>query len=110
MWSPLLGVQKPCQLEQGKRFQEGPAAEPPAAAVAAQPAGASQVRSRSGHASWAAKPVGEMTAGWRLDRGVPPLWDVKVQGVPPLWEVKEKLKMGMKFGDALKAAKKEYRK
>ena len=59
------------------------------AAAAAEHAGASLVRSRSGLASWAAKPVGEMTAGWRQDQVVPPPWEVKVQGVPPLWEVKE---------------------
>ena len=89
MWSPLLGVQKPCQLDQGKRFQEGPAPGPPAAA--AEHAGASLVRSRSGLASWADQPVGESAAGWRQDQDVdvPPLWEVKVQGVPPLWEVKE---------------------
>ena len=60
LWSPLLGVQKPCQPDQGKRYQEELKLDSPAvAAVAAQHVGASQVWSRSGHASFAGQPVGK---------------------------------------------------
>ena len=68
LWSPLLGVQKPCQHDQGKRYQEGPVLDPPAAAAAAEHVGASQVCSRSRRASLAGQPVGERTAGWSWDQ------------------------------------------
>ena len=68
LWSPLLVVQKPCQPDQGKRYQEGPVLDPPVAAAAAEHVGASQGCSRSGRASLAGQPVGEMTAGWSSDQ------------------------------------------
>ena len=74
MWSPLLGVQKPWWLVQGKRFQEGMLLWSPAAA--AQHAVVVQVPCRSGRASGAGQPVVGGGGGWR---GVPPPWEVKVQ-------------------------------
>ena len=71
MWSPLLGMQKPWWLVQGKQFQEEVLLLSPAAA---QHAVADWVPCRSEHASGAGQPaVGG--GGWR---GVPPLWEVKV--------------------------------
>ena len=74
MWSPLLGVQKPWWLVQGKRFQEEVLLWSPAAA--AQHAVVVRVLCRSGRASGASQPAVGGGKGWR---GVPPLWEVKVQ-------------------------------
>ena len=68
MWSPLLVVQKPCQPEQGKRYQEELKLDPPAATAAAEHVEAVQVKRRSGHASWAGQLVGERDAGWNQDQ------------------------------------------
>ena len=74
MWSPLLGVQKPWWLVQGKRFQEEVLLWSPAAA--AQHAVVVLVPCRSGRASVAGQLAVDGGEGWR---GVPPLWEVKVQ-------------------------------
>ena len=73
MWSPLLSVQKPWWLVQGKRFREEVLLWSPAAA--AQHVVAFQVPCRSGRASGAGQPAVGGSGGWR---GVPPLWEVKV--------------------------------
>ena len=82
MWSPLLGVQKPWWLVQGKRFQEEVLLWPPPVAV--QHVGAVWVPCRSEHASGAGQPAEGGSEGWK---GVPPLWEVKELQVPPHWEV-----------------------
>ena len=63
MWSPLLGVQKPWQLVQGKLFQEGLLLGPLVGAVAAQHDGVALVLCRSVHASCASQRGGG--GGWR---------------------------------------------
>ena len=73
MWSPLLGVQKPWWMVQGKRFQEVLLWLPVAAE---QHAVVVRVPCRSGRASGAGQLAMGGVEGWR---GVPPLWEVKVQ-------------------------------
>ena len=73
MWSPLLGVQKPWWMVQGKRFQEEVLLWSPV--VAAQHAVAVRVLGRSERASGAGQPAVGGGRGWR---GVSPLWEVKV--------------------------------
>ena len=73
MWSPLLGVQKPWWLVQGKRFQEEVLLWSPVAA--GQHAVAVRVPCRSECASGAGQPAVGGSGGWRA---VPPLWEVKV--------------------------------
>ena len=74
MWSPLLGMQKPWWLVQGKRFQEEVLLWSPAAA--AQHAVVVRLSCRNGHASGA----GQLAVGGGEEwKGVPPLWEVKVQ-------------------------------
>ena len=83
MWSPLLGVQKPWQLVQGKLFQEGLLLGPLVGAVAAQHDGVALVLCRSVHASCASQPGGG--GGGREDSqpcdNAPPLTHGCVGGV-----------------------------
>ena len=74
IWSPFLGVQKPWWLVQGKRFQEEVLLWSPV--VAAQQAVAVWVPCRCGRALGAGQPAVGSGGEWR---GVPPLWEVKVQ-------------------------------
>ena len=74
MWSPLLGVQKPWWMVQGKRFQEEVLLW--SLAAAAQHAVVVRVSCRNGHASGAGQLAVGGGEGWK---GVPPLWEVKVQ-------------------------------
>ena len=74
MWSPLLGVRKPWWMVQGKRFQEEVLMWSPAVAV--QHVVVVRVPCRSGRASGAVQSEVGGSKGWR---GVPPLWEVKVQ-------------------------------
>ena len=58
MRSPLLGLQKPWQRDQGKRYQKEALLEPPVVAAAAQHVGAAKAPCRSGCAWVAGQPGG----------------------------------------------------